>query len=61
MHDDNDDGWGLDSEKNWEEESETVSESDGNTAVLTVKMWAFLSGFSCPTPTLLLLAPIYFG
>ena len=35
-----------------------VSESDGNTAMLTIKMLAFLLGFSCPTPTLLLLAPI---
>ena len=38
-----------------------MSESDGNTAMVTVKMWAFLSGFSCPTPTLLLLAPILLG
>ena len=38
MHDDSDDGWGLDSKKNWEEESETVSESDGSTAMSTVKM-----------------------
>ena len=36
-------------------------ESDGNTAMLTVEIWAFLSGFSCPTPTLLLLAPILLG
>ena len=41
-----------------EEKSKIVSESDGNTAMLTVKMWAFLSGFSCPTQTLLLLAPV---
>ena len=33
-------------------------ENDGNTAMLTVKMLAFLSGFSCPTPTFLLLAPM---
>ena len=39
-------------------ESEIVSESDGNTAMLTVEMRACLSGFSCSTPTLLLLAPI---
>ena len=31
-------------------------------AMLTVKMWAFLSIFSCPTPTtLLLLAPVLLG
>ena len=41
-----------------EEESEVVSESDGNTAILIVEMWAFLSGFSCPVPTLRLLAPM---
>ena len=29
--------------------------------MLTVEIWAFLSGFSCPTPTLLLLAPILLG
>ena len=34
-----------------------MSESDGNTAVLIVEMWVFLSGFSCPTPTLLPSAP----
>ena len=44
-----------------EEESEIVSESDGNTAMLTVKVRAFLSGFSSPTPTLLLLTPILLG
>ena len=38
-----------------------VSQSDGNTAVLSVEMWAFLSGFSCPTPTLLLFVPALFG
>ena len=49
------DGWlVLDSEKSGEEESDIVSESDGNMAMLTAEMWAFLSGFSCPTPTLLL-------
>ena len=42
-------------------ESDVVSDSDGNTAVLTVKMWAFLSGFSCPTQILLLSAPILLG
>ena len=46
--DDLDDGWVLNSERIREEESETVSESDGNTAVLTVEMWAFLSGFPAP-------------
>ena len=35
--DDWDDGWVLDSEQIGEEESE-VSESDGNTAMLTVEM-----------------------
>ena len=44
-----------------EEETEIVSESDGNTAMLTVEMSAFISGFSCPNPTLLLLAPILLG
>ena len=38
-----------------------MSESDGNTAMLTVKMSAFSSGFSCPTQTLLLLAPVSLG
>ena len=38
-----------------------MSESDGNTAMLAVKMGSFLPGFSCPTPTLLLLAPILLG
>ena len=56
--DDSDDRWVLDSEWIGEEESETVSESDGNSAMLTVEMWAFLSGFSCPAPTFILLAPI---
>ena len=36
--DDLDGGWVLGSESSGEEESEIVSESDGNTAVLTVKM-----------------------
>ena len=40
--DDWDDGCALDSEKIGEEESEIVSESDGNTAVFTVEMWTFL-------------------
>ena len=31
-----------------EEDSEIVSESDGNTAMLTVKVRAFLSGFHLP-------------
>ena len=53
-----DDGWVLDSEKIGEEESGVVLESDGNTAMLTVKMSAFLSRVSCPTLTLLLLSPI---
>ena len=39
--------------KNSKEESEDVSQSDGNTAKLTAKMWALPPGFSCPTPTLL--------
>ena len=56
--DDSDDGWVLDPEWIGEEKSDTVSESDGNTVMLTIKMSAFLSGFSCPTPTWLLLAPI---
>ena len=56
--DDSDDGLVLDSEWIGEEESEDVSEGDGNTAILTVRMWAFFSGFSCPIWTLLLLAPI---
>ena len=38
-----------------------MSESDGNTAMLTVEMGAFLLGFSCPTPAVLLLAPILLG
>ena len=29
--------------------------------MLAVEMWAFLSRFSCPTPTVLLLAPILLG
>ena len=56
--DDSDDGWVLDSEYTGVLESEVGSESDGNTAVLTVEMWGFLSGFSCSTQTLFLLAPI---
>ena len=35
---DSDDGWVLDSVYTGEEESDIVSESDGNTAMLTVKM-----------------------
>ena len=58
---DSDDGWMFDSEQTGEEDSEIVSESDGNTAMLTVEMWAYLSGFSCPTPALLLLAPVLLG
>ena len=58
---DSEDGWALDSEYTDEKESEIVSESDGNAAMLTVKMWAFLSIFSCPTQTALLLAPILLG
>ena len=46
---------------NSKEESEVVSQSGGNTAKLTVKMWALLLGFSCPTPTLLHLAQISLG
>ena len=42
------------------EESEIVSDSDGSTAMITVEMRAFLSDFSCSTPTLHLLAPILF-
>ena len=38
-----------------------LCQSDGNTAMLTVKMWAFLSGSSCAIPTLLLLSPILLG
>ena len=38
-----------------------LHQSDGNTAVFTVEMRAFLLGFSCPTPTLLLLALILLG
>ena len=38
-----------------------MSESDGNAAMLTVKMSTFLPGFSFPTPTLLLLTPKLFG
>ena len=41
--------------------SEVVSESDGNTAVLTVEMCTFLSGFLCPAQTLLLLDPVLLG
>ena len=37
-----------------------MSDSDGNTAMITVEMRAFLSDFSCSTPTLHLLAPILF-
>ena len=36
--DDSDDGWVLDSEEIGEEESQIVSESDGNAAVLIVEM-----------------------
>ena len=36
--DDSDDGWVLESEQTGEKKSEIVSESDGNNAVLTVKM-----------------------
>ena len=36
--DDLDNGWVFDSAKIGQEESEVVSESDGNTAVLTVEM-----------------------
>ena len=36
--DDSDDGWVLDSELSGEKESEIVSESGDNTAVLTVEM-----------------------
>ena len=46
--DDLDNGWVLNSEQIGEEESDIVLENDGNTAVLTVKMWAFLSGFPVP-------------
>ena len=35
--------------------------SDGNTAMLAVEMRAFLLGFSCPIPALLLLAPVLLG
>ena len=35
---DSDDGWMFDSEQTGEEDSEIVSESDGNTAMLTVEM-----------------------
>ena len=58
--DDSNDGWVLDSEKVGEKESDIVSDSenDGNTAMLAAEIWVFLLGFSCPTPTLLLLAPI---
>ena len=38
-----------------------MPESDGNSAMLSVEMLPFLSGFSCPTPTVLLLAPILLG
>ena len=40
-----------------------MSESDGNAAMLTVEMWAFLLCFSCGTPNLLLLvlAPVLLG
>ena len=46
---------------NGEEEREIVLESDGNNAMWTVEMSAFLSGFSCPTPTLLFLASMLLG
>ena len=59
--DDSDNGWVLDPEKTGEEESEIVPENVGSTAMLTVEMWAFLSGFSCYTQTLLLLAPVLLG
>ena len=36
--DDSDSGWVLDSEEIGEEESEIVSDSDSNTAMLTVEM-----------------------
>ena len=36
--DESDDGWVLDSEETGEEESEVVSERDGNTAMLTIEM-----------------------
>ena len=53
--------WCLVLNKLGRDESEIVSESDGNTAMLTLKMGAFLLGFSCPTQTLLLLAPVLLG
>ena len=59
--DDLDNGWVLDSKYTGEKESEIKSQSDGNTVMLTVEMWTFLSGFSCPTQTLLLLAQISLG
>ena len=43
--------WCLVLNKLGRDESEIVSESDGNTAMLTLKMGAFLLGFSCPTQT----------
>ena len=48
---DSEDGWVLDCEWIGEEESDVVSESDGNTAMLTVEMYAFLLFFSCPIPS----------
>ena len=55
--DDSDDGWVLYSEWIREEESDIVPESDGHTAMLTVEMWAFLSGFSCRHPYAVPLSP----
>ena len=52
--DDLDDGWVLESKYFGEKESDIVSENDGNTTMLIVEMWAFLSCFFCPTPTLIL-------
>ena len=46
--DDSNDGRVLDSEQTGEEESETVLENDGNTAMLTVEMLAFYQVFPAP-------------
>ena len=53
--DDSDDGWMLDFEYTAEKQSEIVSESDGSTAVSTVKMWdIFIMFFFLHRPTLTL-------
>ena len=55
--DDSDDGWVLDSEQIWKEESEIVSESDGNTAMLLLKCEHFYQVVFLPRPNFAPLSP----